>query len=147
VCEEVLEIMELIEINHVIVGGCMLRSPALEVAQRAAKLAEAVDAKLTERAKKAWRWRILYIRAKIDEIIYQYFLEHFESNDKAAIYELHKTPKKFLEHSDEAQKLLHELVEIYHCIPCPAEYCRVYPPIKERVIVRMIDGKKVLVDE
>ena len=147
VCAEVLEMMELIEINHVTVGGCMLRSPAVEIAERASKLADEVDSKLSERAKKAWRWRILYIRTKIDEILYKYFVEHFGSEDKAAIYELHKTPKEFLEHSDEAQKLLYELVEIYHCIPCPAEYRRVYPPIKERTIIRTIDGKKVSVNE
>jgi hypothetical protein len=64
-----------------------------------------------------------------------------------AIYNLHKTPKEYLAHSDKAQKLLHELVDIYHCVACPAEYKRVYPPIKERTIWHMVDGEKVVFDE
>ena len=125
----------------------MLRAPALPVALRVAELADIVDARLPERAKKSWRWRILYIRAQIDKILYEYFFEHFERSDKMAIYNLHKTPKQYLAHSDRAQELLQELIQIYHCIPCPAEYKRVYPPIKERTIWYMVDGEKVVHDE
>jgi hypothetical protein len=146
VCNEVLEMMELIEINHVNVNS-MLHAPALPVAERAAHLADEVDARLPERAKKAWRWRILYIRAQIDKILYEYFFDTFEKNNRMAIYNLHKTPKEYLAHSDKAQKLLHELVDIYHCVACPAEYKRVYPPIKERTIWHMVDGEKVVFDE
>lgn len=43
-----------------------------ETVEEAARLADAIDARLSENAQKNWRWRILYLRAKIDEALWKH---------------------------------------------------------------------------
>lgn len=62
---EVMEIIACIELNHTRIAE--RKQPDFEAAHRAHRLADTADAKLPERAKAAWRWRILYIRALLDD--------------------------------------------------------------------------------
>ena len=127
--DEVIEMMELIELNHV--GVREDREPDMEAARRAEELARAVDKKLPARAKKAWRWRILYIRAVLDNVIYTYHTEKCQGKEKA-LYEVWNTREYFFYDNDEAQALLQELCHYYHTID--KEKCKnhwTFPPVKD----------------
>lgn len=71
VVPEVKEIIACIELNHTRIAE--RKQPDFEAAHRAYRLALTADAKLSERAKRAWRWRILYIRALLDNKRYTAF--------------------------------------------------------------------------
>ena len=102
--EKFLEMVKCIEKNHVVnADNCMRKvfmtpedNPTdIKLAERAWALAQEIDASLPDWGKKAWRWRLIYIRAFIDL--------HRYNNEK-----LHENP--------EAVKFMKELSEIYHCI-------------------------------
>lgn len=59
------------------------RVPNLAEADEAWELAQAIDAELPGWAKNAWRWRLVYVRAKIDHL-----LKHGEAGDAAVQAEL-----------------------------------------------------------
>jgi len=150
--DEVLEMMELIEVNHVGVGG--RQEPDMNAAIRAEKIAKAVDVRLGKRAKTAWRWRILYIRACIDLMVYNFYQEKGKEmtwtnpwNRKmkdadgtvvlpgetiSALGLMWRTPKEYLENNQEAQDLLQELCDWYHCVDEDADKGNKYtlPPVK-----------------
>lgn len=131
VCEEVLTMMELIEKNHVIVSE--VREPDYESAKKAEELAVAVDKKLDARAKESWRWRILYIRAKLDRMIYKYYRDNHHG-DEEALQELRHTPRNFLQDNEEAQELLQELCRHYHCVSDNGENEYTLPPVKDGIV-------------
>jgi len=128
VVDEVLEIMELIEKNHVLVREG--NEPDWDAALRAEKLAEEVNAKLCPRAKTAWRWRLMYIRARIDRMVYEYHRENCQGKENA-LSDLWQTKEEYLADNDEAQELLQELCRLYHTID--KEYKKnhwTFPPVK-----------------
>ncbi|MDR1891424.1 MAG: glycoside hydrolase family 20 zincin-like fold domain-containing protein [Oscillospiraceae bacterium] len=127
VCGEALEIMELIEKNHVAVAA--LREPDINAANRAAELAVAVEKRLSERAKKSWRWRILYIRAQIDKMVYAYY-SNVDMSREEALYECRHTPEHCLAGNAQVQALLQELCGYYHCVDSNGENEATLPPVE-----------------
>lgn len=111
VCQPVLEIMELIEQNHVAAHEC--RQPDLNAAHRAAELAWKVNETLRPRAKAAWRWKMLLIRAVLDEKRYRYFVENRAGNAKE-FRELRVLSGNYLIQDAQAQELLRELLALDH---------------------------------
>lgn len=85
VCERVLEMVRILEANH-------NRHLIKESARRAFTLAQEVEAVLTEPVRRSWRWRILYLRALIDQ-------------------ELHAHPDAM---TDRLRDSFQELTAIYH---------------------------------
>lgn len=105
-------------------------------ARRAVELAEYVDARLGRVAKTGFRWRLLYIRARIDLMVYEYYQskgrDYYLINDTgrtwkdsdgtmvphggmiSALGALWRTPVSYLADNPEAQELLWELVAWYH---------------------------------
>jgi len=136
VYEDVLEMMELIELNHV--GVAKRQEPDMEAAIRADEIARSVQQRLSERAAKSWRWRILYIRARIDLMVFNFyqgkgkemsFTNTWTGNMKdadgtivkpgetiSALGLMWRTPKEYLEDNQEAQELMQELCGYYHCV-------------------------------
>lgn len=159
VVDEVLEMMELIEENHVRVRTGY--EPIMSSAIRADEIAREVDAKLSERAKKAWRWRILYIRARLDLMTYQFHVDHDNglsiegmevergvsvdgvkvvlSGPKKAIYELWHTREWYLDQNEEAQELIQELCDLYHTSE-ERGHEATFPPIRGRK--KCLDSRK-----
>ena len=134
VVDEVLEIMELIEENHVNVRED--REPNWEGALRAEALAEEVNTKLGERAKGAWRWRLLYIRTRIDRMVYQYHRENCQGKEKA-LYELWQTREEYLADNEEAQELLQELCRLYHTVDkVKGKNHWTFPPVKNGKVLK-----------
>lgn len=134
VIDEVLELMELIEENHVRVRNG--KEPVMDICNRAEEIAESVNVRLGKRAKEAWRWRILYIRARLDKMVNQFHVDHdnglnIKGMDTArevafdgvkvvvsgpgkANYELWHTREWYLDENEEAQEMLQELCNLYH---------------------------------
>ena len=113
VIDEVVEMMELMELNHVRVADHL--DPDMDAIKRCEQLADYVDAKLGERAKTSWRWRILYIRAKMDRITNTlYFEKYYDTKD--AIRRVKFTPEEWLYDNEEAQELMQELCRLYCCV-------------------------------
>ena len=157
VFEDVLEMMELIEINHVGVGE--RKEPNMEAAIRADAIARDVQERLGERAKKSWRWRILYIRARIDLMVYEFYqgkgkemtwtntwnrkmkeadgmiVEPGETISALAL--MWRTPKEYLAENQEAQDLMQELCDYYHCVDEDPEKGNRYtlPPVKDGIVL------------
>lgn len=126
VIPQVLEIMELIEQNHV--AGDDGTPIDLAAAYRARELAEQVNASLSERAKAAWRWRILYIRTLLDVKRYEFYCARNMSGEDDR-WTLRRRSAKFLEHDAEAQTLMWELCEWYHCVDYNGENRWTHPPV------------------
>jgi len=111
--EDIKKLIELIEFNHDLTHRSIQKPADLEKAAAARALAEKIDAELTESAKKSWRWRILLIRTRLDEIRY--------SRLAAAGWDYTKfTPAyrfnfwgDYLEGVPEAEEALLELIHIY----------------------------------
>ncbi|MBR7181465.1 MAG: hypothetical protein IKD28_01615, partial [Clostridia bacterium] len=125
VVEDCLELMRLIEINHTHIGEDEM--PDMAVANKALALAKSIDARLDERAKKAWRWRILYIRAVVDQKRYQALVDD-PSDDPKKIVRFHYYSGDRLLDDAEAQELFHELWKHYHCVPRNGENHHTLPP-------------------
>ena len=151
VIEEVLELMELIEENHVRVRTG--KQPDMDVCNRAEKIAREINERLSERVKKTWRWRLLYIRAIMDKVVNQYHVDHDNglsikgvnverevavdgvkavvSGPGKAIYELWHTREGYLEESEEAQAMAEELATLYHTHR-ELTHQATYPPVQGR---------------
>lgn len=151
VIDEVLELMELIEVNHVRVRNG--EQPDMEACNRAEQIARAVNERLDKRAKKAWRWRLLFIRAIMDKVVNQYHVDHDNglsvrnvemareisvdgvkavvSGPEKAIYELWHTREWYLEESEEAMAMAEELCELYHTHR-ELGHMATYPPVQGR---------------
>jgi len=134
VVDDVIKMMELIEENHVLVAK--EKEPCVETALQAEKLADAVNEKLSEKAKTAWRWRILYIRAKLDHIIYKVYYEKFQGQEMA-MTDLRKTREYYYWESEEAQTLLQELCKIYRTVDRdPLKNKWTFPPVKNGKVLK-----------
>jgi hypothetical protein len=115
VVEDVLRVMELIERNHVLVYE--KKEPDLAAAAECGRLARAIDARLDARGKAAWRWRVLYIRAIIDEKRFAYYGAN-GMHGAADLYDMCHFATDFLADDAEAVALLRELRALYHSEPC-----------------------------
>ena len=125
VTEDCLELMRLVEINHTHIGED--RMPDMDVANKALALAKSIDERLDERAKNSWRWRILYIRAVVDQKRYQALVDD-PSNDPKKIVRFHYYSGDRLIDDAEAQALFLELWGYYHCVPHNGENHHTLPP-------------------
>ena len=105
-------------------------------ALRVEALAEYVDAHLRDSIRTGYRWRLLYIRAKLDRMTYEYYFskgrDYYLVNDTgrrwpdsdgtivepgemiSALGALWRTPISYLADNPDAQELLWELVGWYH---------------------------------
>ena len=132
--DEIMEMIHLIEDNHL--GVKNNQEPDMVKARRAVELAEYVDARLGRVAKTGFRWRLLYIRARLDLMVYEYYhskgRDYYLVNDTgrswkdsdgtlvphggmiSALGALWRTPISYLEDNPEAQELMWELVGWYH---------------------------------
>lgn len=127
VIENTLEIMRLIEINHTrCIKGTGLK-PDMDAAEKAMRLAEKVDSELSDKRKNSWRWRILYIRAKLDYKRYKAYMEHPESKVKE-IREMAHGANLLIEDA-EAQDFFRELIKYYHCVPFNGKNIWTLPPL------------------
>ena len=116
--DDVLKILELIEKNHVVACTDMLGRVAntradIDSAKLAFTLAKKVDESLPLWAKKAWRWRILFIRTLLD-------VERYEGARKLGDQLNEKTEwgdvrwGDIVGNSETGRKALEELIEIFH---------------------------------
>ena len=144
VIPQVLEVMELIEQNHV--AGDDATPIDLDAAYRARDLAQEVDAMLSDRAKRAWRWRILYIRTLLDVKRYEFYCARNMGGEDDR-WTLRRRSAKFLEHDEEAQVLMWELCELYHTVDYNGENRWTHPPVNGgdvtdtlRVQLKEVDG-------
>lgn len=133
VVNEVIEIMELIEKNHV--GVREMNEPDMDAAKRAYELALAVDAKLSDAVKASWRWRILFIRTRVDIVLYEYY-------DKKGRYEedgltwVRRTKAEWLDDNEEIQDLYQELCSYYHCVSENGENRYTRPRVKGGIVIK-----------
>ena len=124
VTSEVLELCLCIEQNHAHIAN--KEDPELSCAERAAELAKTIDAKLPERAKTAWRWRILYIRAMLDAKRYPLFPFGTTEVRERRIFRYFSGD--LLLEDEEAQDMFLELWDYYHCLPWNGENHHTLPP-------------------
>ncbi len=122
--EEIIELCLCIEQNHACIGDKV--EPTLPPAHRARELAELIDAKLPERVRKSWRWRILYIRAILDAKRYEKF--PYGSEDPKKFRRFRLFSGDLLLEDAEAQALFLELWGYYHCVPHNGENHHTLPP-------------------
>jgi len=113
VVQDALEIMEMIEKNHVLTAA--YQEPDIEGAIRIGKLAEEVQNKLGQKGLNAWRWRILYIRALIDQKKFEYYRDH-NMGGRYDTSEIRNFAGDFLAEDESAQKLFKELRKWYHSV-------------------------------
>jgi hypothetical protein len=114
VTEDVIRMIALIEKNHTLVADHC--PPDKEGAIECGTLARSIDARLSDREKRAWRWRILYIRAILDEKRYAFYHAHMDGADD--LDDIRRFGADFICDDPEAHALLSELQELYHSSPC-----------------------------
>lgn len=131
-CSDILEMICCIESNHVATGN--VHQPDLDLALRAGRLARDVDARLSERANNNWRWRILYIRAILDEKRHRYYFEHNMQGEED-LWILRNYSGVFLAKDAEAQMLFRELRRLYHCVPFNGENSWTLPPLNGCTVI------------
>ena len=110
VTEDVIRMIALIEKNHTLVADRL--PPDKEGAIECGALARSIDARLSEREKRAWRWRILYIRAILDEKRYAFYHAYMDGADD--LDDIRRFGADFICDDPEAHALLAELQELYH---------------------------------
>ncbi|MEN6314809.1 MAG: hypothetical protein ABFD25_11225 [Clostridiaceae bacterium] len=126
VMDDVIKMVELIEKNHLkVVDG---NRADIDDADLAFEIAERVNGKLPEFAKKAWRWRILYIRTLLDRERYKAVKEDEWPWPSC------KSWGVMLEGNRLAEDAMKELVTIYHAKSvddgtCP-QHAWIRPPLK-----------------
>ena len=119
VAEDAVRLMELIEVNH---AGYACGKPIdMTVSRCARELADSIDRRLPERAKTAWRWRLLYLRAQLDERRYAYLSAHEGTSD-------FRYTNVSLKDDPVAQTMLQELCRIYRCVDYNGENHWTHPP-------------------
>ncbi|MBR6719658.1 MAG: hypothetical protein IKL74_01965 [Clostridia bacterium] len=119
-----LELMEIIEENHTLISKC---AEPVKV-DRTKDLAESINSRLSDRAKKSWRWRILYIRAILDYKRYSMYLsiENPEPSDRNYLI---KHTGEILKDDAEAQAMFSELIGYYHAVPHNGRNGWTLPPL------------------
>lgn len=125
--DEVLRIVELIESNHT--EAALHTRANISEAEEAYELATQVDARLPDRARRSWRWRILFLRALLDRERYRLA---GPGPWPAARWNLRW--KDVLRGSAVAQTAMQELADIYHCPKDPKgadrhHYEFLHPPL------------------
>lgn len=114
--DQAVELMRLIEINHKRVAE--YTEPDFEVAKKALNIANYINDNMSERAKNAWRWRILYIRAVLDYKRYEgYFLLTDSKKDTKIKSQFRHFSDRVLLNDKEAQDMLRELQMLYCSVP------------------------------
>lgn len=120
VYESVREAIRIIEQNHIntAVGKHLntsndcntqaVNQAVCDSARRALQLMDQADAQLPQWAKQSWRWRILYLRAKLDVLR---FTRSYQLSDRLRPG---ATWTEVLRGCEEAKAAMQELVEIYH---------------------------------
>ena len=119
-CEDVREVIRIVEHNHVktAVGNeraitrdsntLAVTEEVVADARSALALMEKVAGMLPELAATGWRWRILYIRVALDVLRFSRALEQREHLTEQSSW------IDVLRGSPEAKALIEELVQIYH---------------------------------
>ena len=129
VTEDVLTLMRLIEVNHTHIANG--EAPELAISDRAAALAEAINSRLPERAKNAWRWRILYIRAILDKKRYdgfdQYLIDHADEPRPIKHFEYYSD--HVMLQDEDAQNMMRELQGYFCCSEYNGENHWTLPPV------------------
>ncbi len=129
VIEDTLELMRAIEINHTHIAEG--EHPELPVSDRAFALAKSIDARLSARAKKEWRWRILYIRAILDKKRYdgfdRYLIDH--KDEKRPIKHFEYYSDHVMIDDKEAQDLMLEMQGYFCCSEYNGENHWTLPPV------------------
>ena len=113
VIDDALEMISCMEENHVRVGNNM--EPDIACAIHGAKLAEKIHESLDVKGKKAWRWRLLYIRAILDKKRFEYYRDHNMCGTED-LENIRHFAGDFLEEDEEAQELFKELRRLYHSV-------------------------------
>ena len=126
VADEGLELLACLERNHVLTGNQI--SPDPEDSRRAGELARIIDGAIPEKRKKSWRWRVIYIRALLDEKRHAYYFSH-SNGTTDDLWLLRYYSGVFLARDAEAQKLLTELTELYHSSLPNGENQWTLPPV------------------
>ncbi|MBR3641418.1 MAG: hypothetical protein IKN53_05270, partial [Oscillibacter sp.] len=137
--EKCFELIMLIDHNHNLTNKFVLKHPDMEKAERASALADELDAQIYAPYKTSWRWRILYIRAKLDLIRF--------TSCEAAGWPVEDYPKsyrnygnyfwgRYLNDTAESRGYLRELCGIYHAstVDDPERFVchnRLRPPLIE----------------
>ena len=109
--QDLLRMLTLIEENHTRVANRI--DPDPDFAAETGAIARRVSARLGARAAHAWRWRILYIRAILDEKRYAYYC----ANPTVDVDDIRRFAADFLAEDEEAQELFRELRVLYHSVP------------------------------
>lgn len=110
----VLEMIDCLEKNHL--AAAKEAEPDIAAACRAEELARHVQATLSKRGQKAWRWRLLYARGVLDGKRHRAYAARGMHGAEDVKY-LRRFSGKLLEHDEEAQELFRELFALYHCVP------------------------------
>ena len=124
--DDLIRMMELIEENYLPVA--FNKEPALAPALEAKRIADAVNEKLCERGKRAWRWRILYLRAQIDAKRYAYYFDNHMHGQRDLV-KLRTRYGLLLKDDAEVQKMFWELCGLYHCADYNGENRWTHPPV------------------
>ncbi len=114
IADDALTMIGGIEANAVAIGE--QRTPDLALAVKTAALARALDERLPQRGKRAWRWRFLYIRALLDEKRYRWFFEQSGQTEED-LYVLRRYSGEILQEDPEAQAMFRELIAWDHAVP------------------------------
>jgi hypothetical protein len=115
VAKDCIELISLIEDNHAGFFESFTQNENkngiidMDKTQKAAKLAKRIDRTLSPTVKTRWRWRILFIRAMLDEIRYTRY-EHGLVNITNGV-----SWNSSVSDIPEAEPYLRELMKIYHC--------------------------------
>lgn len=123
----ILQLMEQIEFNHFRYEE--EKEPDYDLAEQTSALAKKIDEKLPLRAKKSWRWRILYIRALLDHMRFTAYRQSPWAQKENGILLLRKRAGNLLIENQEAQELMMELQAHYCCAPFNGENHHTMPPV------------------
>ncbi len=124
--DDLIRMMELIEENYLLVA--FNREPTLEPALEAKRIADAVNEKLCERGRSAWRWRLLYLRAQIDAKRYGYYFDNHMHGQRDLV-KLRTRYGLLLKDDAEVQAMFRELCDLFHCVDYNGENRWTHPPV------------------
>ena len=117
---------ELIEKNHVGVYSGL--EPDADAYTEAARIAREQNGKILTPERDGWRWRILYIRAVLDEKRYGYYYAH-KSENELMLRLLVRHSGEMLKEDAQAQEYFRELCGYYGCVDYNGENQWTHPPV------------------